>query len=337
MNSPRSSTGTGTSVSPEARGHGAADRPGPASYRGRFAPSPTGPLHIGSLLAAAGSFLDARFHGGRWLVRIEDIDPPREVPGAADEILRALEAFDLAWDEEVVFQSRRRDAYDAALDALARQGRVFRCVCSRTDIAETNAARGQAGSRIYPGTCRAGTPPGRRSRMLRVRTGPDPVGLEDRLQGRFVQVLEEAVGDFVLRRRDGLIAYQLAVVVDDAWQGVTDVVRGIDLLDSTPRQLWVQQCLGLPAPRYMHLPVIVTPEGEKLSKQTGAPAVDTGRAGETAWEVLRLLGQSPPPELRGARPAELWDWAVPLWGVQHLAGRRTLPDPRAGFGCSARM
>jgi glutamyl-Q tRNA(Asp) synthetase len=157
-----------------------------------------------------------------------------------------------------------------------------------------------------------------------MRTGRERLGIEDRLQGTFSQVLEEEVGDFVLRRRDGLIAYQLAVVVDDAWQGVTDIVRGIDLLDSTPRQLCLQQALELPTPGYMHLPVIVTPEGEKLSKQTGAPGLDADKAGELAWEVLRLLRQDPPPELRGARPAELWAWAVPSWEPQHLAGVRAI-------------
>lgn len=296
-------------------------RPG---YRGRFAPSPTGPLHLGSLLAAVGSFLDARAHDGAWLVRVEDIDPPREPPGAAEQILRALEAFDLHWDGDVVFQSHRLEAYRNALENLSGAGRIFTCVCSRRDIAETNAARGRAGSRIYPGTCRNPAPSRRRSKVLRMRTGRESLGIEDRLQGTFSQVLEEEVGDFVLRRRDGLIAYQLAVVVDDAWQGITDVVRGIDLLDSTPRQLCLQQALELPTPRYMHLPVIVTPKGEKLSKQTGAPGLDAGKAAELAWEVLRLLQQDPPRDLRGARPAELWAWAVPRWEPQHLAGMRAI-------------
>jgi len=312
-------------------------RPAEAPYRGRFAPSPTGPLHLGSLLAAVGSFLEARSRGGQWLVRIEDIDPPREPPGAADAIIRALEAFELHWDGEIVFQSTRVEAYNAALDRLVADGRAFPCVCSRRDIAETNAARGRAGSRVYPGTCRSGPSSRRRSRVLRLRTDNTPVGIDDRLQGRFEQALETEVGDFVLRRRDGLVAYQLAVVVDDAWQGITDVVRGIDLLDSTPRQVRLQRDLGVPTPGYMHLPVILTAGGEKLSKQTGAPAVDPARAGELAWHVLHLLGQDPPEELRRAAPGELWTWAQTHWRPQQLAGRRSIEPAAAPFGCGAKM
>jgi len=312
-------------------------QPTEAPYRGRFAPSPTGPLHLGSLLAAAGSFLEARARGGQWLVRIEDIDPPREPPGAADAILRALEAFDLHWDGELLFQSTRHEAYDAALEQLLSEGRVFPCSCSRRDIAETNAANGRAGSRVYPGTCRPGPSSRRRAKVLRARTDNTRVGIDDRLQGRFEQALETEIGDFVVRRRDGLIAYQLAVVVDDAWQGITDVVRGIDLLDSTPRQVWLQQGLGMPTPGYMHLPVIVTEGGEKLSKQTGAPAVDPSRAGELAWQVLRLLSQDPPEALRGARPAELWAWAIPRWSPQQLSGQRSVSPAADTFGCGAKM
>lgn len=323
---PRSSIGTGTTA------ESTRPREGPlypgAPYRGRFAPSPTGPLHFGSLLAAAGSWLDARAHSGEWLLRIEDLDPPREPPGAADEILRALEHFGLHWDGEVWFQSRRQAAYDEALATLSAAGWSYPCRCSRKDVADANARLGSPDVRRYPGTCRALRPAqAGRSRVVRVRTETEPLTVADRLQGEFSQVLERDVGDFVLRRREGFIAYQLAVVVDDHAQGVTDIVRGIDLLDSTPRQIWLQRLLGLAAPRYMHLPVVAAPGGEKLSKQTGAAAIDARRAPELAWRVLCALGQAPPTELRGAAARDLWDWGARHWRPQQLAGIRSIPAP----------
>ena len=326
MNSPKSSTGTATTAEdPAGREPPAVSAAG--AYRGRFAPSPTGPLHLGSLLAAVGSWLDARAAGGEWLLRIEDIDPPREPAGASDQILRALEAFALHWDGPVLFQGRSREAFDVALQQLQEAGWAYPCDCSRSDIAAANRALGREAHQVYPGTCRARRVGPGSTKVLRVRTTGDDLGIEDRLQGAFRQRLEEDVGDFVVRRREGFIAYQLAVVVDDAAQGITDVVRGIDLLDSTPRQLWLQRLLGLPTPRYMHLPIIVAAGGEKLSKQTGAPALDLARASELAWQVLDCLGQAPPPELRGAAPAELWAWAVPRWRPQQLAGSRSIPVP----------
>ncbi|MFU8821978.1 MAG: tRNA glutamyl-Q(34) synthetase GluQRS [Gammaproteobacteria bacterium] len=298
------------------------------SYRGRFAPSPTGPLHFGSLLAAAGSWLDARAAGGEWLLRIEDLDPPREPPGAIDEILRTLEAFGLWWDGVVVLQSHRLPLYEAALDQLGAAGWAYPCTCSRKRIEAANRERGRPGDRSYPGTCRTlPAAAARKTRILRVRTTPEPMAIVDRLQGSFQQSLEREVGDFVLRRREGFIAYQLAVVVDDALQGITDVVRGTDLLDSTPRQVWLQRLLDYPTPRYMHLPIVIAPGGEKLSKQTGAAAVDARCADELGWRILAALGQAPPPELRGAAPAELWAWAVPHWRPQQLGGIRNIPAP----------
>ena len=322
---PKSSTGTGTTAdSPQSRGV-MSSAPG-LRYRGRFAPSPTGPLHLGSLVAAAGSWLDARAAGGEWLVRIEDLDPPREPPGAADEILRALDAFELGWDGEVLFQSRRLDVYEAILADLIYSGWAYPCVCSRKTIEAANRLRGRPGERRYPGTCRAlASPAPRKTRILRVRTTPEPISVPDRLQGTFTQSPETEAGDFVLRRREGYIAYQLAVVVDDALQRVTDVVRGIDLLDSTPRQLWLQHLLGYNTPRYMHLPVVSGPGGEKLSKQTGAAPLNLRQAGETAWRVLALLGQAPPADLRGARPADIWAWGAANWRPQQLAGTRSIP------------
>jgi glutamyl-Q tRNA(Asp) synthetase len=323
---PRSSTGIGTTADPQP-GDVLPGTPG-VRYRGRFAPSPTGPLHFGSLLAAAGSWLDARAAGGEWLLRIEDLDPPREPPGAIDEILRTLEAFGLWWDGEVVFQSRRLPIYEAALDRLGAAGWAYPCICSRKRIEAANRQRGRPGDRRYPGTCRTlPAAAARKTRILRVRTTPEPIAILDRLQGPFAQSLEGEVGDFVLRRREGYIAYQLAVVVDDALQGITDVVRGTDLLDSTPRQVWLQRLLDYPTPRYMHLPVVIAPGGEKLSKQTGAAAVDAGRAGELAWRILADLGQAPPPELRGAAPPELWAWGITHWHPQQLAGIRNIPAP----------
>jgi glutamyl-Q tRNA(Asp) synthetase len=224
-----------------------------------------------------------------------------------------------------VYQSRRTDAYEAALERLQAAGWVYRCVCSRKDIAAAHRRHGKPGSLVYPGTCRDGpAAAGRRSRVLRVRTTAERIGIQDRLQGSFSQRLEDEVGDFVLRRREGYIAYQLAVVVDDAWQGISHVVRGVDLLDSTPRQAWLQRLLGLPTPSYMHLPVAAHASGQKLSKQSGAPAVEARQAPELAWQTLACLGQSPPRELRGAAPAEIWRWGLAHWQPGQLAGMRRI-------------
>jgi len=301
----------------------------PSDYRGRFAPSPTGPLHFGSLVAAVASFLEARRRGGLWLVRMEDIDPPREVAGAADAILRALDAYGLSWDESVVYQSRRSDAYEAALDALRADGLIYACACSRKEIA---AARGPyRPPDYYPGTCRGGPPDGRRGRTLRALTEGARITVDDAWQGTQRQDLEEQVGDFVLRRADGLFAYQLAVVVDDAAQGITDVVRGADLLDSTARQVHLQHLLGLPTPRYAHVPVAVNASGEKLSKQTGAPALDPADPVPSLWAALRFLGQAPPAQLRRASLDELWTWAFEHWRPEAVARHRTQQalDPAA--------
>jgi glutamyl-Q tRNA(Asp) synthetase len=294
---------------------------------GRFAPSPTGPLHFGSLVAALASHVDARAHGGRWLVRMEDLDPPREQPGARDAILATLEAFGLEWDGEVVFQSRRGDAYRAALARLAAAGLTYPCACSRREIADAATARLAAGGdvAVYPGTCRKGAAPGRVARSVRFRVGPQPVAFDDAVQGRIEQDLACAVGDFVLVRADGLFAYQLAVVVDDAEQGVTSVVRGADLLDSTPRQIALHAALGSPTPAYLHVPVAVDAAGEKLSKQTRAAPVDAAQAAEAMHAALAFLGQSPEPALRWASPRELLAWAVAHWRRERIPRRRALP------------
>ena len=258
-------------------------------YVGRFAPSPTGPLHFGSLVAALASWLDARAAGGRWLVRIEDLDAPRTQPGAADEILRTLEAFGLGWEDPVLYQSRRAAAYQATLAALKRH--TYWCGCTRREIADSALGIAADGAQIYPGTCRAGLAPGKAPRALRLRTTSEEIHYVDRVQGRQRQVLEREIGDFVLLRADGQFAYQLAVVVDDAAQGVTDVVRGADLLDSTPRQLHLQRLLAYPTPRYLHVPAALNAAGEKLSKQSGARPIESGRRKEELRRALAFLGQ----------------------------------------------
>ncbi|MBV8618514.1 MAG: tRNA glutamyl-Q(34) synthetase GluQRS [Curvibacter sp.] len=267
----------------------------PAPYIGRFAPSPTGPLHAGSLVAALASWLDARAHGGRWLVRIEDIDPPRCSPGADQQILRQLADCGLLPDETPVWQSARHALYRAALDRLSDRGLAYGCACTRKDIEQALLAAGIQRTRhhaaVYPGTCRAGLN-GRAARAWRVRSdlalgqGGGVVNWRDRALGPQSQDVPQEVGDFVLLRADGLWAYQLAVVVDDAEQGVSDVVRGADLCDNTARQILLQQALGLPTPRYLHTPLVLDARGEKLSKQHGAPAIDTSSP-ERALAALR--------------------------------------------------
>ncbi|MBS0395363.1 MAG: tRNA glutamyl-Q(34) synthetase GluQRS [Proteobacteria bacterium] len=270
-------------------------------------------MHLGSLLAALGSYLDARAHGGTWLVRIEDVDRGREVPGAADDILRSLEAHGLLWDGPVLRQSRREEAYAEALARLVEAGLAYPCSCSRAEL------EGPPGR--YPGTCRDG--PRRREGpfAMRLRTaGFGPVTVADRLQPPYTEDVEAVVGDFVLRRRDGYYAYQLAVVVDDAFQGITDVVRGLDLLDNTPRQRLLQAALGLPAPRVLHLPLLVEPSGGKLSKSRQALPLDPRAAPASLTRVLGLLQLALPQTLQQAPVGEQLSWAVAAWNVQGIQG-----------------
>ena len=288
------------------------------TYIGRFAPSPTGPLHLGSLMAAMGSYLEARAHGGRWLLRMEDLDPPRQVPGAAGGILRDLETLGFRWDGHVLYQSSRRETYEQALDRLQQDGALFPCACSRSEIADS-AVAGIEGP-VYPGTCRAGLAPGKTARALRVRTAIGEIGFEDGLQGPVQQDLSRDIGDFVVRRADGCHAYQLAVVVDDGWQGITHVVRGADLLLSTPRQLYLQTLLRLPHPIYMHLPVAVNAAGEKLSKQSQAAPLDPSKPAWSLWQSLSYLQQQPPQSLRHASIDEVWAWAQEHWQTAALDG-----------------
>jgi glutamyl-Q tRNA(Asp) synthetase len=300
------------------------------AYRGRFAPSPTGPLHFGSLVAAVGSYLDARAHCGEWLLRIEDVDEPRTVPGAADGILRTLDGFGFAWDGAVVTQSRRLDLYHAALVRLQLDGDVYPCACSRREIADSANQASVDGGLVYPGICRAGVPEGRAARSWRMRVPDHQLCFDDRVQGTQCQNLARELGDFVLLRADGQYAYQLAVVLDDAAQGVTSVVRGADLLDSTPRQLWLQQRLDLLTPSYAHLPVATNATGEKLSKQTQAAAVDAKRGSAVLAEVLDFLGHPVPAPLRGAPLVEFWSWAVSVWSIGKVpAVRGMFPGARS--------
>ncbi len=283
-------------------------------YIGRFAPSPTGPLHAGSLVAALASYLDARAHGGTWLLRIEDIDEARTVSGAAEDIIATLAAFGMRSDGEIVWQSRRKALYEAAFAALG--DRVYPCACSRKEIADSRVALATDGAAIYPGTCRDGLSEGRQPRAWRLRVPErgDPaaqISFNDRWQGAVSENLAEAVGDFVLRRADGFWAYQIAVVVDDAQQQVTDVVRGADLLESTARQIYLQQLLNVPTPRYLHVPVVANERGEKLSKQTGATALDMSDPVGELRRAAERLGLVLPHGVNSI--ATFWEATVPAW------------------------
>ena len=293
-----------------------------AIYRGRFAPSPSGPLHFGSLISALGSYLDAKAHGGEWWLRIDDLDPPRIAPGATDAILRALEAYGLVWDGTVQYQSQRTQAYTAAFEVLQARGAVYACSCTRREIADSSVGRATAA--MYPGTCRTGLASGKAARAWRIDTRGARVCFEDRLQGWIAQDLEHEAGDFIVRRADGWFAYQLAAVVDDAELGMTDIVRGSDLIDSTLRQVYLQRLLGLPTPRYLHLPVAVNALGEKLSKQTLAPPLDMTFAQSNLLRALAFLQHSPPSALQHAPVAEMLSWAIAHWTPAKLPQARTI-------------
>lgn len=293
-------------------------------YRGRFAPSPTGALHFGSLVAAVGSYLDARSQGGEWLLRIEDLDPPREVAGAADDILRTLEAFGFEWDGTILYQSQRLEAYGDAVTDLLHRHLAYPCGCSRKEI----ALKGRTGPEgpIYPGLCRAGLAAGKKPRSVRLRTLPEPISFEDRIQGSLQQSVENEVGDFVIRRADGHYAYQLAVVLDDASQGINQVVRGCDLLISTPRQIQLQTLLELPIPSYAHLPLAVDASGAKLSKQAKSLPVERKAPQSSLLAALAFLNQ-PLPEDGVPDIKTLWQWATAHWDISLIPKQRSLPLP----------
>ena len=305
-------------------------------YIGRFAPSPTGRLHIGSLLTAVATYLDARQHGGTWLVRMEDLDPPREMAGAASDILHTLEAFALCWDGEVMYQHQRHDAYQAALETLQAADEVYPCYCSRKDIAALNPVQGVDGW-VYPKICATPLNPSEqacrphrddKTPAWRVRVLDAVYGFDDAIVGHYQQNLVQEVGDFVLKRADGWWAYQLAVVVDDAEQGMSHVVRGQDLLVSTPRQLYLQQLLGLPQPHYAHLPLLTNVLGQKWSKQTRAPALDVKHRVALLNQVLDILGLPKRPA-HDMTCAELLAWAVPLWTIEKVPSQAHMVDSNA--------
>lgn len=282
-------------------------------YRGRFAPTPSGPLHFGSLVAALGSYLEARRHGGEWLLRIEDVDPPRVVAGAADVILRTLEAFGFEWDGPVLYQSRRQAAYRDALERLRREDLIYACTCSRKRIAAS--ARRGVDSFVYPGFCR-GRPLEREAVAVRLRVPDRRIVFDDAGQGRVACNVAAECGDFVVRRADGVFTYQLAVVVDDAAQGITHVVRGADLLASTPRQIVLQQALDLPTPHYLHLPVVLDAHGDKLSKQTLAQPIDRRAPLPALIAAWDFLGQPPPGRLDSVQ--EFWSMALAGWSASRI-------------------
>ncbi|VAW94323.1 Glutamyl-Q tRNA(Asp) synthetase [hydrothermal vent metagenome] len=282
-------------------------------YRGRFAPSPTGPLHFGSLIAAVASYCQAKTNNGEWLLRIEDIDRPREVAGASDDIIRHLEQLGFSWDGPITYQHDRLEYYQDAFEQLKAQQFVYPCICSRKDVAKLNPYG------IYPGTCRNGlatTPPATSS--WRIRTESSKVQFRDQVQGMVGCRLDHEIGDFVVKRTGGLFSYQLAVALDDVLQHITEVVRGYDLLDSTPRQIFIQQCLGYTHPKYAHHPVAIKSDGDKLSKQTFANAIHQYDAAQSIYQALVFLGQSPPHELQFESIKLIWAWAIEHWQLNKI-------------------
>jgi len=287
-------------------------------YQGRFAPSPTGPLHMGSMFAALGSYLQAKKQNGKWRVRIDDLDPPREMKGAASSILRTLENFGLEWDENIVYQSQRHDLYEHTLDQLKKQSLIFHCRCSRKDIKAT-ASIGPIGF-VYPGTCRDKNITDSNT-TVRLKTADLKISFNDLLQGETTQHIAQQIGDVALKRADGFYAYHLAVVADDYEENINEIVRGIDLLGCTPIQIYLQQCLNYPTPRYLHLPILVNQRNEKLSKQTKAKAVNDGadvKIGETLFTLLSQLNQQPPENLKHENKSTILKWGIEHWDVKKI-------------------
>ena len=293
-------------------------------YIGRFAPSPTGALHFGSLISAVTSYCDAKANGGKWLLRMEDLDKPREVKGAADAILQQLEAFGFEWDGEVLFQSKREKWYAEAFNLLQKQTLIYACTCTRKEIADSSQAHGIDGL-IYPKTCYLNKIVASSIHTAyRAVVADKNIAFFDAIQGEITQNLARDVGDFIVKRADGLFAYQLAVVVDDAVQDITHIVRGADLLDSTPRQIYLQQLLGLPTPHYAHNPIATNHAGEKLSKQTLAQPLSTRLAGHQLFDALSFLGQHPPVEIKSNNLGEIWRWAITHWTMANVPKQRKI-------------
>ncbi|AKR43803.1 tRNA glutamyl-Q(34) synthetase GluQRS [Methylophilus sp. TWE2] len=286
---------------------------------GRFAPSPTGPLHFGSLVAAVASYCDAKSQGGKWLLRIEDVDITRRVEGASDDIIRTLQRYGFEWDGAIVYQSQRSEYYEHALTRLRHLGLAYPCTCSRKEIADSSTQKGIEGV-IYPGTCLHHPIKPNTSIAWRLKTPAKKISFEDRIVGWQEHNIGQDIGDFVIKRADGLFNYQLAVVVDDAMQGITHVVRGADLLQSTTRQIYLQQCLGYAPLAYAHIPLVLNNQGQKLSKQTMAASVANSSPAETIYQALCFLQQSPPDTIKNATLNRVWRWAISNWNANRLAG-----------------
>jgi len=287
------------------------------NYIGRFAPSPTGPLHFGSLVTAIASYFQAKSNNGKWLVRIEDIDKERQQQGASSLILKTLEAHQLLWDDQITYQSERQDYYDTAITKLNKLKKLYRCQCSRKTVKQNIAKYGYTDDTAYPGTCRNKTIPQRQAHSLRLQVDNHTINFTDTIQGKLSENLQQQ-GDFVIQKMDGSVTYQLAVAIDDVLQNITEVVRGVDLIDSSPRQIFIMKLLDYPIPRYGHIPVICNQDGSKLSKQTGAAAVDDSKAAYQIWNALCYLGQRPPAELQKATIQELHIWASHHWNLKNI-------------------
>jgi glutamyl-Q tRNA(Asp) synthetase len=296
-----------------------------SAYIGRFAPSPTGPLHLGSLFTALASYLDARSQQGKWLLRVDDLDTPRNKEGSVAAILKTLETFGLCWDDAVYYQSQHIDSYESFLLELEQCRLTYRCSCSRKSLEDLHSVDSpESKHTIYPGICRNKSIPAETQHAIRLKTEPYTLSFQDDLQGLISHHLANQHGDFILKRKDGIIAYQFAVVIDDYLQGVNHVVRGCDLLEETPKQIYLQQLLGFPIPTYMHVPVIVDQYSYKLSKQTLATAVDTKSPNKTIFDLLVLLKQNPLDELNGATVNVLLDWAIAHWQPDKLSLYRAI-------------
>jgi len=290
----------------------------PQPYKGRFAPSPTGAVHFGTLLAAVGSYLQAKKNNGEWLIRMEDVDLTRKVEGTDTDILHTLEAFGFEWQGEVLYQSAQNEYYEEALQQLIEQSLVFPCTCTRKQLAET-------GSDIYPGSCRNHKLPEKAEHALRVFAQNIDIKFNDAIMGEQSQNMAQQCGDFIIKRRDDLFAYQLAVVVDDAMQGITEIVRGADLLDSTPRQIYLQQLLGYATPAYCHLPLAVDNNGNKISKSEGAAKIDIKNKEKLLCKTLNFLGQKPPTELSDCSINNIWQWAINNWDINTVPHNKRRP------------
>jgi glutamyl-Q tRNA(Asp) synthetase len=288
-----------------------------AAYKGRFAPSPTGPMHFGTLVAAVGSYLQAKKNNGEWLMRMEDVDITRKVKGADTDILNTLENFGFEWDGEVTYQSKRTEYYEEALKILTAQSLVFPCLCSRKLLADLK-------NDIYPGTCRKRHLPETGEHALRVFAKDIDIELNDIVMGSQPQNIKQQCGDFVIKRRDGLFAYQLAVVVDDALQNITEIVRGADLLDSTPRQIYLQRLLSYPTPSYCHLPLAADASGNKISKSEGGTEVDVKNREKLLVKALQFLGQKPPDDLLRSQLNDIWSWAIEHWEINQVPTEKKL-------------